>query len=551
MIETQLQELLRTLLEQEESEFLEFKKSDKSKFGEYLSAISNGACLRNEDFGYLIFGVNDKTKKIEGTLIKRGDLERAAFKSLLNPKIDYSIHAFEFETKSIILVKIAAAKGEPTFYKGQGYARIGEDKIGLQNLTAEQIQRIYNSRTDWSALIVESATVSDLDEDALKKAREKFKEKAENKKYLSEVDNWSVTTFLDKADLTIKGKITNCALILLGKRESRKLLKYSNASEITWELRDEKDSLISYERFYPPFLLSIEDAWKMVRNTKYLHPTNQLLNVEVPRYDNETIAEALNNCIAHQYYFSNDRGIILVEKSDRLVFENFGNFFEGKPEDYALGKAKAQKYRNQLLVSAMTHLGMIDKYGTGIGKMYKAQKKRFFPMPDYSQSTSQKVILQIYGKIIDERFSQVLMEKDLDLTTTILLDHVQKKLPITPSAAKLLKKQNLIDGRKPKYFISSGIAEIVGQKVKYTTDKGFSDEECKSFILKHLKNFPDGDSRYGIRELIWKNLPNILNESQKINKITNLLSSLRRDGKIKNYGSFKQPIWRIIDENYK
>ncbi len=548
---TTTQELLHTLLELEESEFLEFKRSDKLEFGEYLSAISNGACLRNEDFGYLIFGVNDKTRKIEGTTVKRSDLERAAIRSSLNPKIDYSIHVFEFETKPIILVKIAAAKGEPTFYKGRSYARIGEDKTRLQNLTTAQIQRIYNSRTDWSELIVESATIGDLDEDALKKAREKFKEKAENKKYLSEVDNWDTTTFLDKADLTIKGKITNCALILLGKRESRKLLKYSNASEITWELRDEKDSLVSYERFYPPFLLSIEDAWKMVRNTKYLHPTNQLLNVEVPRYDNETITEALNNCIAHQYYFSNDRGIILVEKSDRLIFENFGNFFEGKPEDYALGKTKAHKYRNQLLVSAMTHLGMIDKYGTGIGKMYKAQRRRFFPMPDYSQSTSEKVILQIYGKIIDERFSQILMEKDLDLTTTILLDHVQKKLPITLSAAKLLKKRNLIDGKKSQYFISSGIAEIVGQKAKYTTDKGFSDEECKDFIIKHLKNFRDGDSRNGIKELIWKNLPNVLSDDQKINKITNLLSSLRREGRIKNHGSFKRPTWKVIDENYK
>ena len=206
---TTTQELLHTLLELEESEFLEFKRSDKLEFGEYLSAISNGACLRNEDFGYLIFGVNDKTRKIEGTTVKRSDLERAAIRSSLNPKIDYSIHVFEFETKPIILVKIAAAKGEPTFYKGRSYARIGEDKTRLQNLTTAQIQRIYNSRTDWSELIVESATIGDLDEDALKKAREKFKEKAENKKYLSEVDNWDTTTFLDKADLTIKGKITN------------------------------------------------------------------------------------------------------------------------------------------------------------------------------------------------------------------------------------------------------------------------------------------------------------------------------------------------------
>ena len=90
----------------------------------------------------------------------------------------------------------------------------------------------------------------------------------------------------------------------------------------------------------------------------------------------------------------------------------------------------------------MINLGMIDKMGTGISKMYQSQKRRFFPMPDYSKSSSEKVVLQIYGKVIDERFSQILMERrDLDLTTTILLDHVQKGLAITNDGAKFLKKQ--------------------------------------------------------------------------------------------------------------
>lgn len=543
MTEIELHKILEKLLEENESEFLEFKLSQKVEFGQYISALSNGACLRNEDFGYLIFGVNDKNKKIIGTEIKKSDLDRVAIKKFISPKIDYSIHQFKYKNQSLLLVRIDAAKGEPTCYRNQPYARVGEDKTILGNLSTEQIKKIYNSTTDWSSQIVENATIDDLDPTAISRAREKFKEKAENSLYLKEVDNWSNSTFLDKADLTIKGKITNCALILVGKRESKNLLKDSHAAEITWELKDEKDELISYQRFYPPFLLSIEDVGKMIRNTKYLYPTNQLLNAELPRYSNQTIIEALNNCIAHQYYFSNDRGIILTEKPDRLVFENYGNFFEGKPEEYALGKIKAQKYRNQLLVSAMRHVGMIDKFGLGIGRMYKAQKERFFPMPDYTKSDSEKVILQIYGKIIDEKFSQTLMERDLDLTTVILLDHIQKNLPITNSGLKLLQKQKLVEGERGKYFISSGVAEIVGQKAQYIKNKAFDKAYYKRMILQFLDKYKEA-SRKEIDDLLMNKLSDILSDEQKKKKIEHLLQEMsKKDVAIRNVGNRSVPKW--------
>lgn len=544
MTESELQELLKKLLEESESEFVEFKLSQKVDFGQYVSALSNGACLRNEDFGYLVFGVDDKNRKVVGTNVKRGDLERVSIKKSLSPKIDYSTHNFQYQNKSIVLVKISAAKGEPTLYRGQGYARIGEDKTSLQNVTTDQVKKIYNSTTDWSAEIVESATINDLDADAVKKAKEKFKEKSENRRYLQDVDGWSNETFLDKVEVTIEGKITNCALILLGKRESRKLLKYSNASEITWELKSEGNIRPVYERFYPPFLVSVEDVWGRIRNTKYLHPSNQMLNIEVPKYDNETIIEALNNSIAHQYYFSNDRGVTIIENQDSLIFQNYGNFFSGNPEDYALGKAKAQKYRNQLLVSAMINLGMIDKMGTGISRMYQSQRKRFFPMPDYSKSTSEEVVLEIYGKVIDERFSQILMEQDLDLTTTILLDHVQKNLPITEDGAKLLKKQKLIEGRKPKYFIASEVALAADQKGEYIKNKAFNDRYYKDLILKYLAKYQEA-TRDNIENLLMEKLSEILTQKQKKLKISNLLNLMRIGGEIKNYGSNRKPVWKI------
>ena len=91
---------------------------------------------------------------------------------------------------------------------------------------------------------------------------------------------------------------------------------------------------------------------------------------------------------------------------------------------------------------------MIDTLGYGIHTMYLSQKNRYFPLPDYLLSESQKVVLQIYGHSIDENYSKLLIErKDLSLSNVVLLDRVQKNLSITKGAAVALRKEGLIEGR--------------------------------------------------------------------------------------------------------
>ena len=74
-------EILETLMERWEYEIVEFKEAkggyDADKIGRYFSAISNEANLRQQQYGWLIFGVGEeqriKTKRIVGTAYKEGD----------------------------------------------------------------------------------------------------------------------------------------------------------------------------------------------------------------------------------------------------------------------------------------------------------------------------------------------------------------------------------------------------------------------------------------------------------------------------------------------
>jgi len=90
-----------------ENEWVEFKLNFHSaeEVGKCVSAISNSACLHAQVYGYLIFGIEDKTLLIKGTSFsakshKQGNEELEHWLSTrLNPKIDFRIYEFEYDTK--------------------------------------------------------------------------------------------------------------------------------------------------------------------------------------------------------------------------------------------------------------------------------------------------------------------------------------------------------------------------------------------------------------------------------------------------------------------
>jgi len=529
-----------------ENEWVEFKTGNATtneKVGQYISAISNAACIYNQPFGCLVFGVDDDTHELKGTTFKfknkkEGNQELELWiRSLLHPSVKFQFYTCQHGKFYLEIFIIPAAVSEPTHFKKIPYIRFDSSLTDLRNFP-NHIRAIYNSQADWSANIIENATINDLDETAIAEARKKFKEKKEGSAIFNEIDNWSNQTFLDKAKITIDGKITNAAIILLGKQETAHFISPAVA-QITWKLDTDETA---YQHFEIPFFTSVNLVLSRIRNVKHkFFPNNQLIATEVLKYDTEVILEALNNCIAHQDYAAHSR-IVLTEQTGKLIFTNAGSFFEGKADDYSLGNKTPKKYRNKWLADAMVNLNMIDSLGFGIHKMYKSQRQRFFPLPDFSHSSKQEVVLEIFGHSIDENYSKLLIERNdnLNLTEVILLDKVQKSKPITEDAAKLLKKKGYIEGRKPNYFIAANIAAATNQKAEYTRNKGLDVEMLKAFILKHIDNHGFA-TREEIDKLLLDKLPDYMDDKQRKKKIENILQQMK--GIIKNTGSSRFSKW--------
>lgn len=549
------QEELKKLLDElralpSETEWLEFKESkddyDFNKLGKYFSAISNEANLKGKLCGWLIFGIEDKTRKVIGTRYRhlRNNLDslKSEIANKTTNRITFmEIHEPHLPEGRVVMFQIPAApKGIPIAWEGHYYGRDGQSTGALNIQEIEQIRNQIKDY-DWSAQICEGASIQDLDPNAIIKAREKYKEKFPQK--VQEVDKWDDITFLNKSKITIQDKITRTAIILLGKEESEHFLSPSIA-KISWILKDENDLEKDYEHFGPPFLINSDAVYSKIRNLKYRYLLkNTLFPTEITQYEPYVIREALHNCIAHQDYGLKGR-ITVVEKPDELLFMNLGSFIPGSVEKVIEQDAPQEYYRNQFLVNAMVNLNMIDTIGSGIKKMFILQRNRYFPMPDYDLGKPDKVKVCIIGKVLDENYTRMLINNtSLDLETVIYLDKVQKKEKLTRDEFKILKTKKLVEGRYPTLFVSAKIAAVTGDKASYIKNRAFDDEHYKKMILEFIKKYGNA-SRPDIDKLLIDNLSKVLDEKQKRNKIKNLLYEMsKKDKTIKNMGSDKKSNW--------
>lgn len=383
--------------------------------------------------------------------------------------------------------------------------------------------------------------MEDLDDEAILLARKNYKNKFPEKD--AEVDSWDDITFLNKARITIKGKITRTAIILLGKEESEHFISPSEV-KIRWLLKDANGNDKDYAIFSCPMILAVDKVYAKIRNLKYRYiKDGTLFPDEVIQYEPYSIREALNNCIAHQDYTKHGR-INVVEMDDQLIFTNLGSFIPGSVEKVVKDDSPEEHYRNRFLATAMFNLKMVDTAGGGIKRIFNYQRERYFPMPDFDLSGG-RVKVTISGKILDLEYAKLLAQnKELTLEEIIMLDKIQKKLPITQNEEKHLKAKKLIEGRKPNFFIGIKVAEKTGQKASYSKNKAFDKSYYLDLVEKAIREHKSM-SRGDIDDLLWNKLPEWMSEKQKKNKIGNLISELRMSGKIQNLGSFNKPIWSL------
>ena len=141
-------DILENLLSfSDEYEWFDFKENwfSKDEIGEYISAISNGAAMCGKEYGYIVWGVSDKTKELVGTTVNFDrDIDGEPYKHYLarklQPSIAFETIAFDYKNKKMVMLIIPAAKSIKTKYNGIDYIRIGSSKEKLSKFPEYEIK---------------------------------------------------------------------------------------------------------------------------------------------------------------------------------------------------------------------------------------------------------------------------------------------------------------------------------------------------------------------------------------------------------------------------
>jgi len=386
----------------EETEWLEFKENfyDPDKIGKYISALSNGALLKDERFAYLVFGVRNSDHLIVGTSVRLNSQRKGAepLESWLARKLDPSVF-LEFlhvtiDGKEIDFIKITPAYYRPLKFAGKAFIRIGETTKPLDDFpeierTLWSITARYSFETNISKSHLSEEDVFDLfDVAKILKAldAERSNRKANLEKLVSEgllfsnyegtFDATNLLALLAANDLREFPKLeTKSVRLIVYSGKSNSVAKLDITGKYGYCLRFE-DMLDHIMSFVDGAEQITDDNTKRV----YVH--------SIPKV---SVREILANALIHQD-FTNVRGPVVEVFSDRLKVTNPGSPLV--EVDRLIDTPS--KTRNEKLASAMRVAGYCEKRGSGIDRALSEVERLGLPAPLF-QKVSDSTVVTLFG----------------------------------------------------------------------------------------------------------------------------------------------------------
>lgn len=409
------------------------------------------------DIGYIIFGVEDGTKKIVGVKDIKKSYEEVSnrIKTRIEPSIIPTIDIVNVEDKSIIVVKVLPGQHTPYYYVNKGtkiaYIRKGDQDCETNSIELNELI-LRGKNVGWDEQITDNLyrdfTFKNL------------------KRYFKDIKGYDIDKeSLESFNLVKNNNLTNAALLF----SDQNPVVGSFVACTRWNGMDKISAKDDIE-YYGSVLVQIENSMEFIKK----HMSNgwvkegKLARKEIPEYDLDALREALINAEAHRQYLMRGTNIEVGFYNDRIEIISCGGLESRRKLEDFLKKTTSTR-RNQLVCDIFSRLDFMERRGSGIVKIfqaYKDDKKKpkielfddIFCVTFYSRlyldetpkkhKTSEKHPKNLIYKYIkdNEKVSKKYIIEDLELTEG------QVKYFL-----KILKEQNKIEsigkGKKTYYII--------------------------------------------------------------------------------------------------
>jgi len=359
---------INEILKGTENTTVEFKEEINESIFKTISAFAN------KNGGIIYIGISDK-KEIKGfeyTNSMLGDLTNKIVNLLgIHPQID----CIKVNKKDVLQIKVKKST-LPVSYKGKYYTRVGNTTREMQG---EELRSFFIKGTSWDGL-TGNYNLDEIDPETVRKF---IRMASRNGRLKTADENEEIKTILKKLKLIINGKLTNAAIMLFGKNPQKYFI---NALVRVGRFKDEI-TIIGDRRIEGNLFKQIEEAEEAIKNfinVRYEITGEQLIRKNIWDYPLEAIREALLNAVIHRDYFKYNVQTQIKIFNDWIWFFNIG----GLPEGITLEQLKTTHpsvARNPLIVHTFYLAGLIEEYGSGIGRIMDSLKEANLPEPEFKE----------------------------------------------------------------------------------------------------------------------------------------------------------------------
>lgn len=477
---------------------LSFNGSDKQKPSDRRKCILGYVvALANANGGYLVLGMEDAfphkvvgTSQCENAL---GKLENEIYKALQIPVDAYEL--FDEQNNRVVVVEIPRHPvGKALRFEDVPLWRSGEELIPMPDKVLFSI--LQETDPDYSQAICEGVTIDDLDKEAIDILKEKYARKQNNPTFTSLSDRQA----LSDLKLIEGNKVTNAAVLLVGKAEI--IQQNFPPPKVQHEFRTTEGQERFDKRlsFVAPFYILIDQLWKAVNDRNGSVPVQEgAYMFDIPFFNEEVIREVINNAFAHRDYRLASE-IVIKQYPTKLSVISPGGFPIGVTLENILTVSSTP--RNRLLADVLAATGIVERSGQGMDVIFRLTLSEGKQTPNYSKTNDYQVTAILSATVKDPGFALFIksIQQELPENQKLSVFDVltfcairEGKQPKDKEIAKRLYSMGYLEKRGKtsaiRYILPRRYYELTGNQSEYSELTDWDDEQIWSVLFRYLKKY--------------------------------------------------------------
>jgi ATP-dependent DNA helicase RecG len=403
-----LTSLIEKLKSHDEISWIEAKDSlaDATKIWQTFSALANSASFANEEYGYMIWWLENATWELTDTNFTLKSLKPKwqSWEIWLNEKLNHQCHFEEFvfsiKNKKVVVVRIKNCGSIPIPFEKQAYIRKwSHNQLLIDYPVIQRAILMKNLHDDWSAEVCEGVDILWLDSESIRLARAGFEIKSKSsKRHLSDEQ-----FLMDLGLIYSPSEITNTAVILLGKENI--ILRHLHRHQVFFEYRGTHEKTWYDERktWQKSVFLMLDDVWNSIdrHNTLTQYSEGLLGRQNIYSINQNVTKELIINALIHQD-FRMPWQVDIRLSPEYLTVINPG-WFMPWVDIHNLIWARSTP-RNQRLADVADKLNLMERSGQWMDLIFMDTIKEWKWKPSYQKSDSFTVYAEVPLTVLDVNF---------------------------------------------------------------------------------------------------------------------------------------------------